>query len=312
MKSSRSAVARGLSSCSLFAALAAGCGPVIGPNDGATGDAAAPEGSAPDARVACPTRNSTQSFVFARIAFVREEMGMTDVADGFNIDNRVSRLGDTLTCRAGDLTSPTGEPGIDNQLARLMPTVDQMTGGAVDGAIQAAINNGQMLVAITVSGIEDDCNDDGVDVTLQRVEGMPFVGSDMSVDPGQTFDRMRMVPISQLRGRITDRTLLTDPAMLPLPVAILDEQFTLQFYNARIRLALSPSGGDSPGIIGGAISLSEFGQVLAQIENIPESLKMQVNGGLALFADLDRNAMGKCEKISGALRIMARPAFVLE
>lgn len=291
-------------------ALNAGCGPVVNNTD-ANSDASTSETSG-DARVACPARSPTQTFVFARIAFVREEMGMTDVADGFNLDNRVSRLGDVLTCRAGDLTSPSGEIGIDNQLARLMPTVDQMTGGAVDGAIQAAINNGQMLVAVSVAGIDDDCNDDSVDVTVQRVEGMPFVGSDMSVDPGQTFDLMRMVPISRLHGRITDRTLLTDPAMLPLPVAILDEQFTLQFYDARVRLQISPTGGDSHGIIGGAISLREFAAVLAQIENIPESLKMQVNGGLSLFADLDRDAMGKCQKISGALRIMARPAFVLE
>jgi hypothetical protein len=291
-------------------ALSAGCGPVVSGAD-ANSDASTTEASA-DARVTCGTRSPKQTFVFARIAFVREEMGMPDVADGFNLDNRVSRSGDVLTCRAGDLTSPTGEMGIDNQLARLMPTVDQLTGGAVDGAIQAAINNGQMLVAVTVSGIDDDCNDDSVDVTVQRVEGMPFVGSDMLVDPGQTFDLMRMVPISQLHGRITDRTLLTEPAILPLPVAILDEQFTLQFYDARVRLRMSATGGDSHGIIGGAISLREFAAVLAQIENIPESLKMQVNGGLSLFADLDRDMMGKCQKISGALRIMARPAFVLE
>jgi hypothetical protein len=270
----------------------------------------ASSGETGDARVRCPASSRTQTFVLAHIAFVREEM--PGIADGFNLDNRVSREGDVRTCRAGDFTSPSGEPGIDNQLARLMPTVDQMTGGAVDGAIQAAINNGQMLVAVTVSGIDDDCNDDSVDVTVQRVEGMPFVGSDMFVDPGQTFDLMRMVPISRLHGRIVDRTLWTDPALLPLPVAILDAQFTLQFYDARIRLQIAPYGGDSHGIIGGAISLREFAEVLAQIDTIPESLKMQVNAGLALFADLDRDMMGRCQKISGALRIMARPAFVLE
>lgn len=304
--------ARVIKALALSLAIAAGCGPVQSNSDGGDASAADASDGASEARVACPVASSTQSFVFARIAFVREEMGMTDVADGFNLDSRVSAAGDSRTCRAGDLTSPSGETGIDNQLARLMPTVDQMTGGAVDGAIQAAINNGQMLVVATVSGIDDGCNDDAVNVKVMRVEGMPFVGSDMAVDPGQTFDLMRMVPISDLRGHIENGTLLTDPAMLPLPVAILDEQFTLQFYDARIRLKLGRDGADSPGIIGGAISLTEFAQVLAQIENIPESLKMQVNSGLSLFADLDRDAMGKCQKISGALRIMARPAFVLE
>jgi hypothetical protein len=265
-----------------------------------------------DARVSCPAPSTQMSFVLARIAFVREDSMRVDVADGFNLDNRVSRVGDPLTCRAGDFTSPEGEPGIDNQLARLMPTVDMLTGGAVDGAIQAAINNGQLLTTITLSDVQDLCNDDAVTVTVQRVEGMPSVGSDMAVDPGQTFDLMRMVPVTQLRGRIADRTLWTEPALLPLSVAILDAQFTLQFYDARMRLRLAADGADSEGVIGGAISLREFADILRGIENIPDSLKMQVNGGLSLFADLERDEMGRCQKISGALRVTARPAFVLE
>jgi|LNFM01.2.fsa_nt_gb hypothetical protein len=307
----RGPLARG--AMALFAGLtlcAAGCAPTPTTPDVAAHDAAVE--AAADARVVCPPPSQRVSFVFARIAFVRETMQGSDIADGFNIDNRVSRDGDVMTCRAGDLTSPTGETGIDNQLARLMPTVDMMTGGAVDGAIQTAINNGQMLVVITISDIDDMCNDDRVTIKVQRVDGMPTVGSDMAVDPGQTFDLQRMTPITDLVGSITNRTLVTEPATLPLPVAILDAQFTVRFYDSRMRLRLEQDGADGAGIIGGAISLVEFADVLRSIENIPDSLKMQVNSGLTLFADLDRNPMGRCQKISGALRLTVRPAFVLE
>ncbi|MBL8685406.1 MAG: hypothetical protein JNK05_39880 [Myxococcales bacterium] len=300
------------SAIALAVGITAGCAPAPTPvSDVDGGDASVTEGGA-DARLVCPPPSQRVSYVFARLAFVRETMMGSEIADGFNLDNRVSQLGDTRTCRAGDLTSPTGEPGIDNQLARLMPTVDMMTGGAVDGAIQGAINNGQLLVVITISDIDDMCNDDSVTIKVQRVDGMPTVGSDMAVDPGQTFDLQRMTPITELRGSITNRTLLTEPATLPLPVAILDEQFTVKFYDSRMRIRLEQDGADGLGIIGGAISLSEFAEILRNIENIPESLKMQVNSGLTIFADLDRDAMGRCQKISGALRMMVRPAFVLE
>jgi hypothetical protein len=33
--------------------------------------------------------------------------------------------------------------------------VDSMTGGAFDGLIQAAVNNGQLLVAVTLDGVDD-------------------------------------------------------------------------------------------------------------------------------------------------------------
>lgn len=280
----------------------------------ATASDAEPVADAPtDARGpvrACPSPGRRVSFVLAKIGFVREVPMMVDVADGFNLDNRVSELGDFMTCRQGDLTSPDGERGIDNQLARLIPQVDMMTGGVLDGAVQTAINNGQMLVVITADGVDDLCNDSEVMLSVQRVSGMPFVGSDMLPDPGQTFDLMRMAPVTRAQGSITDGVLQITPTDLPLPIAILDAQFTLTFYGAHIKIKINPDG-DSNGIIGGGLSLNEFRTVLQPL-NIPDNLRNTVNSALTLFADLDRDPMAKCQKISGALRVIGRPAFVLE
>lgn len=296
---------RALAAAALAALTAAGCG------DGSMntqGDGGAD--ATTDAPAACPPTSRTLTFVMARMAIVRTAPMMDEVAEGFDLDDRVSPIGESATCRQADLTSPSGERGIDNQLARLVPLVDQMTGGALDGAIQGAINNGQMLVTVTVDGVDDMCNDPAVDVQLRRVSGMPFVGSDMLVDPGQTFDVMRDTPSARTTGRIVNGVLETDPANLPLPIAILDARFVLNFYDARLRLAIN-TNGDGAGLIGGGISLAEFTSVVEDL-TIPSALMMTVKGALALYADLDRNAMGKCERISGAMRLMARPAFVLE
>ena len=120
-----------------------------------------------------------------------------------------------------------------------------------------------------------------------------------------------MATMSRVRGRISGRTLETEPADIPLPVAILDAQFTVNFYGARMRMTMTQDGADAQGIIGGGISLREFMTILEPL-NIPNSLRMSVNGGLSIFADLDRDATGKCQKISGALQLTLRPAFVLE
>lgn len=248
------------------------------------------------------------SLVLSRIVFVRESPMRPEVAEGFDLDERVSNAGDSMTCRQGDLTSPDGTPGIDNQLARLLPTVDMMTGGALDGLFQGAINNGQLLVGVTISNVEDRCDDDEVEVSVSRVIGMPFVGSDMTLDPGQTFDLNRNEQVTRMRGRIRNRVLETDPVTLPLPVTILDARFTLPFYGARMRLRFDEEG-NATGLIGGGISVNEF-IMIASTFNIPMSLKDSVASALRLFADLERDSMGKCQRLSGALDVRARHAFI--
>ncbi|MDP3277018.1 MAG: hypothetical protein Q8Q09_17635 [Deltaproteobacteria bacterium] len=294
--------------CAVFALMvSAGCAPMVPP----PADAGPIEASVDASPSRCRPLSSRMSFVLARIGFVREDPMRAGVADGYDLDNRVSMEGDVRTCRHGDLVSPDGHMGIDNQLASLIPSVDRMTGGALDGAIQAAINNGQMLVVLRVEGIDDLCEDSEVRVSVVRVSGMPFVGSDQLVDSGQTFDLMRTAPMTHTTGRITGGTLELGPVDLPLPVAVLDAQFVIMFYGARLRVSIAPDGADGQGVIGGGISLAEFMSILSTL-TIPNDLRTTVNGALTLFADLDRDAMGKCQRISGALRITTRPAFVLE
>lgn len=269
------------------------------------GDAAG-EGGAEDA--ACVPPEHERTAVISRFGFVRQDPMMPGVVDGFDLDDHVSRAGDPRSCRHEDLVSPDGTPGINNQLAQLLPIVDSMTGGVIDSAIQTAINNGQLLITLSVEDLDDLCHDDQVTLVFQRVSGMPFIGADMMLDPGQTFDLQRDDPVTRVPARVTDGVLEAGPFTLPLPIAVLDASFTLNLYSTRVRARLTDDGG-MDGLIGGGIARDEFLEHVHTF-NIPMSLMTAVESALTLFADLDRNASGQCAQVSAALRFSARSAFV--
>lgn len=284
----------------LLALAAVGCG------DGAPSSDAGVD--APRPLAACDSPGRSRSMVLSTYGFIRPDPMRSTVADGFDLDGRVSTAGDAQGCRQSDFTSPDGTPGIDNQVARLLPVVDMMTGGAVDGLVQAAVNNGQLLIAITLDGLDDPQNDQCVNVTVQRVQGMPFVGSDMRLDPGQTFDVAREDPPTRTTARIRNGVIEAGPFDLPLPFAALDARFILDLRGARIRAAMRPDGSLS-GIIGGGVPAVPFGETLIRY-GIGADLQQTLVGTLRLFSDLAPNDSGMCTQISAGLRFETRTAFV--
>lgn len=293
----------GARSAALALALVAsltGCGDE--PVTAATVDAGAP-------RARCDSPGRARTVVLASFGFVRVDAMRANVAEGFDLDGHVSATGDPVGCRHADFTAPDGTPGVDNQVARLLPVVDSMTGGAFDGLIQSAVNNGQLLVAVTLEGVDDARDDDCVTLVFQRVQGMPLVGADMRLDPGQTFDLMRDEAVTRAPARIRGGVVEAGPFTLPLPVAALDARFTLNLYDARVRATLRDDGGLA-GVIGAGISAREFGDTISRY-GIGEGLQMSIGGALRLFADLAPDeAGGACTQVSAGVRFDARPAFV--
>lgn len=273
---------------------------------GCADDAAAPAPAGPGIRCEAPKASSTM--VIARFGFVRADTMRTGVSDGFDLDEHDTGPGESIGCGRQDFTAPDGRRGVDNQLALLIPVVDSMTGGALDGAIQTAINGGQLLMTISLEDVQSRCNDPSVTMVFRRVTGMPFVGSDMRVDPGQTFDQTRDLPVTRARGRIENGVLITEPTNIPLPVEVLDARFTLNLYGARMRLRLDDAGG-AEGIIGGGISINEF---VATAENftISTGLRASIGTTMRLVADLAPDDSGRCQQLSAAVSLSLRPAFV--
>jgi len=245
--------------------------------------------------------------VIARFGFVRAEVDRPTVAAGFDLDGRVSTGSDALGCRQADFTSPEGTQGVDNQLARLLPIVDGMTGGALDGAIQGALNSGQLLVALSVEGVDDPTDDPCVILVVERVAGMPFVGSDMLVDQGQTFDVLRDERATRVDATLTGGVVEAGPFTLPLPIAVLDVRMVLNLYNARFRARLRDDGG-MEGLVGGGMSVAEFSQEVMRF-GIPTEQMSAIGTALRVFADLTP-VEGRCTQVSAGITFDARLAFV--
>jgi hypothetical protein len=276
-------------------ALSAGCS-----------DEAAPDAFSAPLPAQCPVTGTEQSMVISRLVLLRQSA--PGVSRGFDLDGRVSGADDSLSCRRRDLTSPEGVTGIDNQFSLLVPALDTATAGALDAAIQAAINNGQLMVAVSIEGVDDRRNDPCVNLVFRRVRGMPFVGSDSRIDPGQTFETMREEPISRVAARMRDGVIEAGPFALGLPVSVLDANFVIPLQNARARIEWHDDD-TFEGLIGGGIPAA---QMIATTETltIGADLMGLVRRLILSITDLDPDSEGNCRSFSAAVSFDGRAAFV--
>lgn len=254
----------------------------------------------------CPTTGREQSMVMTRLVLLKQEPA--GVSPGFDLDGRVSGSDDTTSCRRRDLTSPEGTPGIDNQFSLLVPALETATAGALPALLQAAINNGQLMISVSIEGLDDRLNDPCVTLVFRRVQGSPFVGSDMRIDPGQTFDAMRSEAITRVSARLRNGVIDAGPFFLPLPFAALDARFIIPLSNARVRLRLK-ADDSYEGVIGGAIPSGEI-ITIARGLTIGGDLMSLVQRLVNSLVDLDPDADGNCRSISAAVGFEARAAFV--
>lgn len=281
----------------LFLGAALGCG----------GDADAPDPFAAPLPATCPVAaGADQSMVFTRLILIKQDPA--GVSPGFNLDGRVSGSDDATSCRRRDLTSPDGETGIDNQFSLLVPALETATAGALPALLQAAINNGQLMMAVSVEGMDDRRNDPCVNLVFRRVAGSPFVGSDNRIDPGQTFDTMHTEPVTRVSARLRNGVIEAGPFFLGLPFAALDARFTIPLSGARVRIRIKDDD-TFEGVIGGSIPASEI-ITISQGLTIGGELMGLVRTLVNSLVDLDPDANGNCRAISAAVGFEARPAFV--
>lgn len=261
---------------------------------------------APSGPRTCESLEGTRSGILRTLVFEVAEEG---VSEGFDVDDRVGP-DPASACRQRDYRDAEGRTGIDNQLTVLVPALEMQVGeGTLQGLLQSAINNGQLLIAITLDGVDDLRNDDCVAVTVQTLTGMPLLGTDGFLLDGQTLDRSPDSPDTRYEGaRIVDGVVETGPFDFPLPVAILDARFVLDLHGARIRARIHEDGSMT-GVIGGGIDNEQILEITSGL-NIPPELMDMVASFVALIADLAPDADGHCGRFSAAITFDAIPGFV--
>ncbi len=163
---------------------------------------------------------------------------------GFDLDGLVSDGSDAESCYQSDFTSPDGTPGVDNQLATLTPLFDQIGLGAFQSFVQAAIEEGGLLLMWQIDGFDDAANDDEITLTMRLGIGTPLLGTDGKLLSGQTFDISPTSPdIVATNARIEEGILHAGPFDTILPVVVFGVLYELPVERAFIRAELTYDGG---------------------------------------------------------------------
>lgn len=243
------------------------------------------------------------------INFTREDP--VGVAPGFDLDDKVSVSGEADSCGHGDFTSPDGESGIDNQLALITPLFDTVGIGAVEGFVQAAVEEGGLLIMWEVSDVDDLENDPDVTVTLRFGKGDPLLGTDGVLLSGQTFHVDAESPDMVVpSARIEDGVLTTDSFDAGLPIVVFEVLYVLDMKDARMSAEFTYDGGLANGVLGGRVSIENLMEIAERAElesgGIIEAVTLVLSG----MGDMNPDENGECQDLSAALTFSAVSAFL--
>lgn len=176
-----------------------------------------------------------RTMVVSKLGFVLHNCDGT--IDGFNLDDFVTtgNITEPIGCGFPDQVSPTGERGIDNNLAPTFESIVELTGDAVDGLIQMAINDGTLLVVVRLEEVDDYFNDPHVVVRIHKGSGRPQLGTNSFIAPSQTFAIDTTTPSTYGSGRIVDGIFYSDPFEAVIPLRIFGVAADMRMHQARIR-----------------------------------------------------------------------------
>jgi hypothetical protein len=250
---------------------------------------------------------STHAAVISKLGFTRE--APAGHAPGFNLDGREVEGNDPLSCFKSDLIGEDGEK-VDNQLARLIPAVDDIVHGAVDGLVAGAINDGNLLVLLRMDGAESLSDASCVNLQVQTAKvTKPSLGTDGAIEGYQTYDPDPESQVSNGKGKIVGGTMTSDPFELAIPIKIFDVSFIVHVHGGRFRYTIDPETGHIKGYFGGGIETQEILDGVSQGAGVDKILPM-IRVILNSSADMAPDADGKCTQISAALSFEAAPAFI--
>jgi hypothetical protein len=188
--------------------------------------------------------------VFYNPGLVNDSLPMREIkgskAIGLNLDGRVD---------SNDFLSPAGEPGIDNQLYRVVGCIGGFRSKGVifensNEKLRTSIFN---RILIEITGVDSVVNDAAVEITTYRgldpltQDGarnvVPFTTQRIDTRRGGRF-------VHHLKGRIVDGVLISEPQDVILPWEQQTGTATERpIQQMQLRLQLTPTG--ATGLMGG-------------------------------------------------------------
>lgn len=216
---------------------------------------------------------------------------------GFDIDDRVSDSTDEQGCFQEDWTSPSGTPGIDNQLATLAPTLEAALGSDLQETIDGAIADGSIIILMDVKGLESTNDDITMDLSLgSTADGNPPMLNGTAIAAGQTFT-VDMTYVNDAPGTVTGGVMNVAVDTLPLAIPF-DEttEIALTIRSATVQATVTETPALTGGLIGGSLNIDELvTTVMAVAPDIDAGL---IRTTLEGVADLEPDSDGICQNVS--------------
>lgn len=260
-----------------------------------------------EAQKAVYQASRTRGLVISQLQFGRQTPD--GKRPGFDLDGRVSTKADDLGCNKDDFESPTGEKGIDNALAGVIPDVEAVFKNAVDGLIQGSINDGQLLLYLEMQNVDDDRNDAQTDVQVELVAGRPTLGTDGWIEGYQTYDVRSDAEVSKsATGKIQNGVFTAGPMDVAILIKIFDVSFTLHVHKALFRGTIDEEG-NVVGMMGGGIDVKELIDGVSKGAGVAQVIG-PVTLALNTAADLAPDKDEVCRQLSATLEFKAVPAFI--
>jgi hypothetical protein len=240
------------------------------------------------------------------------------ISFGENLDGTRDGAATATTCGHEKFTGPNGEPGIDNQLFRVLGcTVGFGPQGWFRIYASQQMRDGDRTILVQVSGIDDPRNSDHVQVAI-------YDGADSMVkDPKGGILRdvsYRAVQDPRRRatttGRIVDGVLTTDPVDLTVwKVRYTGAQIPTTILGARLKLQFQPDGSGK-GTLVGYENWQDIYRLLVHTganDELPLFFTCPgVYRAFQRFADGDKDPKtGQCRAVSASYDIEVTPAHVI-
>jgi hypothetical protein len=264
----------------------------------------------------CPTEEPAapqpepEIAVLSHLGFGREEPEGQSV--GFDLDGLVSDADDAGGCGIVDLTHlVTGEPGIDNSFAGLLPALELAGAGPLEDLIQNSVLSGELLILLEMTGL-DDPEAACIDLSLTRADGAPRIGGDGEILPGQTFERDLEEPSANIPcASRTGQTVRGDDLTFRLKLNVFDEFIDLTLLGGVIEAEMGDDG-HMTGVIGGGLSVVEIAETVASLDGIGDQIPQLIGPLLDANADLRPTEFGSCTQLSVVLTFEAVSAYIFD
>lgn len=240
------------------------------------------------------------------------------ISYGMNLDGNVDGLPTENTCSHENFTTPDGEPGIDNQLYRLLGcTYGWRDSGYIETNANGELRDtSQGVTLIEISDVDDRHNDDDVTVRMYRANDVLPKDSQGNILPFASY-RVHDIPGygNAAKGKIKDGVLTTSPIEAFLPYYGNLAHSEIHLRDMRLRLDLHATQDRAKGMIAGYRDVENFwtyfrkGGYMAVTGQF--SCPATYVAAWELADGYPDPETGKCTALSSAYSIEAIPAFVI-